>query len=69
MNALKHMEAIFVALVAVALGVSFFTTTPKPLDVAADSAVVARNDVRDVTIPVVTIAAKRLTADEKAALI
>ncbi len=69
MNALKHMEAIFVAIVAVALSVSFFTTDTKPLAIAADSALIARNDVRDTTMPVVVVAAKRLTAAEKAALI
>ena len=66
MNALKHMESIFVAIAAVALSLAFFTTETKPLDVAAAPTVAVQN-VTD--MPVVTIAAKRLTAAEKAALI
>ena len=65
MNALKHMEAIFVGIVTIALSVAFFTTETKPLTVAADGQLIARSDVQ---MPVVTIAAKRLTAAEKAAL-
>ncbi len=66
MNALKHMEAIFVAIAAVALGIAFATTEPKALDVAADSGIVAKAEVN---MPVVVVAAKRLSAAEKAALI
>jgi len=66
MNALKHMEAIFVAIAGVALSVAFVTTEPKALDVAADGSLLAKAEVN---MPVVTIAAKRLTAAEKAALI
>ncbi|WUR15138.1 hypothetical protein E7V67_008535 [[Empedobacter] haloabium] len=66
MNALKHMEAIFVVAAAVALSVTFATTETKPLTVAADPVVSVQGDA---PMPVVTIAAKRLTAAEKAALI
>ncbi|AXA91559.1 hypothetical protein [Massilia sp. YMA4] len=66
MNALKHMEAIFVVVAAVALSVTFATTETKPLTVAADPVVSVQGDA---PMPVVTIAAKRLTAAEKAALI
>ncbi|QGZ42102.1 hypothetical protein IP92_05508 [Pseudoduganella flava] len=65
MNALKHMEAIFVGIATISLSVAFFTTETKPLTVAADGQLVVQSDVR---MPVVTIAAKRLTAAEKAAL-
>ncbi|GGY86930.1 hypothetical protein ACFFTM_16125 [Pseudoduganella plicata] len=66
MNALKHMEAIFVVAAAVALSVTFVTTEPQPLAVSADRTVVTQSEA---PMPVVTIAAKRLTAAEKAALI
>lgn len=66
MNALKHMEAIFVVVAAVALSVTFATTEPQPLMVAADPVVTVQEET---PMPVVTIAAKRLTAAEKAALI
>lgn len=66
MNALKHMEAIFAVVATIALGVAFATTEPRALTVAADSTIAAQADT---TMPVVTIAAKRLTAAEKAALI
>lgn len=70
MNALKHMEAIFVVVAAVALSVTFATTEPQPLAVSADRTVVTQADMQaDTPMPVVTIAAKRLTAAEKAALI
>ncbi len=65
MNALKHMEAVFVVVAAVALSVTFFTTETKPLDVAADSTIAVQN-VAD--IPVVTIVGKRINSAEKAAL-
>lgn len=66
MNALKHMEAIFTVVATIALGVAFATTEPRALEVAADSTVIAQAQA---DMPVVTIAAKRLTAAEKAALI
>lgn len=70
MNALKHMEAIFVVVAAVALSVTFATTETQPLAVSADRTVVTQADMQaDTPMPVVTIAAKRLTAAEKAALI
>ncbi len=66
MNALKHMEAIFVVVASVALGLAFATTEPKAIEVAADPVVAVQAEQ---PMPVVTIAAKRLTAAEKAALI
>jgi hypothetical protein len=65
MNALKHMESIFVGVAAIALSISFFTAETKPLTVAADGPLIVHSDVK---MPVVTIAAKRLTPAEKAAL-
>jgi hypothetical protein len=59
MKALKHIEATFVIAAALAIA-----TTPV-LHVAADP-VVAKVDS---SIPTVVVAAKRLTAAEKAALI
>jgi hypothetical protein len=66
MNALKHMEAIFFAVAAVAVSATFATAEPQPLVVAAERPLFIHPDV---DMPVVTIAAKRLTAVEKAALI
>jgi energy-converting hydrogenase Eha subunit E len=63
MKALKHMEAIFVVAAALATVTSFATATPPVLQVAADP-VVAKVDSN---IPTVVVAAKRLTAAEKAA--
>jgi len=65
MNALKHMEAIFVIAAALATVTSFATATTPVLHVAADP-VVAKVDS---SIPTVVVAAKRLTAAEKAAQI
>ena len=65
MKALKHMEAIFVIAAALATVTSFATATPPALHAAADP-VVAKVDT---SIPTVVVAAKRLTAAEKAALI
>ncbi|WP_426171144.1 hypothetical protein [Pseudoduganella sp. R-34] len=65
MKALKHMEAIFVIAAALATVTSFATATTPVLHVAADP-VVAKVDT---SIPTVVVAAKRLTAAEKAALI
>jgi hypothetical protein len=65
MNALKHMEAIFVTAAVIAVGTSFFTTETQPLLVAADRPLFIHPDLH---VPVVTIAAKRLTPEEKQAL-
>jgi hypothetical protein len=65
MNALKHMEAIFIIAVALAAVTSFATATTPVLHVAANP-VVAKVDT---SMPTVVVAAKRLTAAEKAALI
>lgn len=65
MNALKHMEAVFVVVAAAALSVTFFTTEAKPLDVAADSTIAVQN-VAD--MPVVTIVGKRINSAGKTAL-
>jgi hypothetical protein len=66
MNALKHMEAIFVAAAVFAVGTSFFTTETRPLPVAADRPLFVHPDAN---VPVVTVVAKRLTPAEKQALI
>ncbi|WP_028103914.1 hypothetical protein [Pseudoduganella violaceinigra] len=65
MNALKHMEAIFVVAAALATVTSFATATTPVLRVSADPVVVKV----DSSMPTVVVAAKRLTAAEKAALI
>lgn len=65
MNVLKNFEAIFVAAAALATVTSYATATPPVLHVAA-APVVAKADAN---IPTVVVAAKRLSAAEKAALI
>jgi hypothetical protein len=60
MQALKHMEVIFVAAALVGVGVSVATTDAVPLQVAAE-----RSPVIHDNIPVVTITAKRLAPAEK----
>jgi hypothetical protein len=60
MNIAKNMEAIFAAAIVVVSATSFATAAVNPpvIMVKADS----------VTMPTVTVTAKRLTAAEKAAL-
>ena len=65
MNALKHMEAIFFVVAAVGITAAISTSEPQPLVVAADRPLFIHPDVQ---MPVVTVAAKRLTPAEKAAL-
>lgn len=65
MKALKHFEATFVIAATLAIVTSFATATTPVLHVAA-TPVVAKADS---SIPTVVVAAKRLTAAEKAALI
>jgi hypothetical protein len=65
MNALKHMEAIFFVVAAVGITTAIATSDPQPLVVAADRPLFIHPDVK---MPVVTVAARRLTPAEKAAL-
>ena len=65
MNALKHMEAIFFAVAAIGITAAIATTDTQPLVVAADRPLFVHPDVH---MPIVTIAAKRLTPAEKAEL-
>ncbi|XLZ72162.1 hypothetical protein ABT364_09430 [Massilia sp. SR12] len=65
MKALKNFEAIFVVAAALGIVTSYATATTPVLYVAADPVVVKA----DANIPTVVVAAKRLTAAEKAALI
>ena len=57
MNIAKNMEAIFVAIIAVA-AVPKFRAAPAPIAASADQA----------TMHTVYVSAKRLSAEEKAAL-
>jgi hypothetical protein len=65
MNALKHMEAIFFTVAAIGVAAAFATSETQPLVVAADRPLFIHPDVQ---LPVVTVAAKRLTPAEKAEL-
>lgn len=61
MNIAKNMEAIFVAAIVVASATSFATAAvraPEVITVKAEAS----------AMPTVTVTAKRLTAEEKAAL-
>lgn len=65
MNALKHMELIFLAAAAIGITAAVATSEPRPLLVAADRPLFIHPDVE---MPVVTVTAKRLTPAEKAEL-
>ena len=62
MNALKHMEAIFFTVAAVGVCAAIATSDTQPLIVSADRPLFIHPDVQ---LPVVTVAAKRLTPAEK----
>jgi len=68
MNIAKNMEIIFVAAAIVAGATSFATAADGRVDVylPADKAVVVAK--ADITMPTVTVTAKRLSAAEKAVL-
>lgn len=65
MNIAKHMEAIFLAVVAVIGATTFASAAPR--SVAPAPAVVA-TAAADPAIPVVVVSARRLSAAEKAGL-
>ncbi|HEX8476694.1 MAG TPA: hypothetical protein VF663_00085 [Telluria sp.] len=64
MNALKHMEAIFVVALSVA-GIGSYLAATAP-DAHASAAPARTATVAAPDMPVVTVVAKRLTAEEKA---
>ncbi|MDQ1814292.1 hypothetical protein [Massilia scottii] len=63
MNIAKHMEAIFLAVVAV-IGATTFATAGTPLQRSAPSVAAAT----EAAMPVVVVSARRLSAAEKAQL-
>ena len=65
MNALKHMEVIFFTVAAVGVCAAIADSETQPLIVSADRPLFTHPDVQ---MPVVTVAAKRLTPAEKAEL-
>jgi hypothetical protein len=67
MNVLKNMEIIFVAAASLAVATSYATASTPVIEVPA--AAVATVAAAPAKMPVVVVAAKRLTAAEKAALI
>ncbi|MRV74021.1 hypothetical protein GJ700_20135 [Duganella sp. FT92W] len=71
MNVLKNMEVIFVFAAALGAATSYATASEPVITMAADADMVAVNagTAADANIPVVVVAAKRLTAAEKAALL
>ncbi len=68
MNVLKNMELIFVAAASLAVVTSYATASTPALEVPA-VAVVTVAAAPASKMPVIVVAAKRLTAAEKAALI
>ncbi|MGV7211184.1 hypothetical protein ACLB1G_25390 [Oxalobacteraceae bacterium A2-2] len=66
MNIAKNMEAIFVSALVV-IGATTFATAAVPDQVQATAAVKADTAYAG-SMPVVTVTAKRLTAEQKAAL-
>lgn len=69
MNVLKNMEIIFVAAASLAVATSYATASTPVIEVPAAAAAVATVAAAPAKMPVVVVAAKRLTAAEKAALI
>ncbi|WP_107870649.1 hypothetical protein [Pseudoduganella sp. UC29_71] len=67
MNVLKNMEVIFAAAASLALVTTYATASAPVIEVPA--AAVATVAAAPAKMPVVVVAAKRLTAAEKAALI
>jgi hypothetical protein len=67
MNALKNMEIIFVFAAALGAATSYATASEPVIAVAADAGIVATEAI-DANVPVIVVAAKRLTPAEKAAL-
>ena len=65
MNTLKHMEIIFFTVAAIGVTAAIATSETQPLIVSADRPLFIHPDVQ---MPVVTIAAKRLSPAEKAEL-
>lgn len=70
MNALKNMEVIFVFAAALGAATSYATASEPVIAVAADAGIVAVEvvEVVDAAVPVIVVAAKRLSAEQKAAL-
>jgi biopolymer transport protein ExbD len=68
MNVLKNMELIFVVAASLAVVTSYATASAPVINVPA-AAVAATAPATDAKMAVVVVAAKRLTAAEKAALI
>ena len=73
MNVLKNMEVIFATAATLALAASYATASAPVLAVPADAFATVSNvaavAAAPATMPVVVVAARRLTAAEKAALI
>ncbi len=67
MNALKNMEVIFVFAAALGAATSYATASEPVVNMAADADMVAMAS-DTAAMPVVVVAAKRLTPAEKAAL-
>jgi hypothetical protein len=68
MNIAKNMEIIFVAAAVIAGATTFATAADERADVIVPAAKVMVVAKSDVSMPTVTVSAKRLTAAEKAAL-
>lgn len=62
MNVLKHMEAIFIATVALAVSSSYLVDAIPEAHASAPAAMRASAT----SVPVITVSAKRMTAEEKA---
>ncbi|GAB2877712.1 hypothetical protein GCM10027277_53840 [Pseudoduganella ginsengisoli] len=67
MNVLKNMEVIFIFAAALGAATSYATASEPVITMAAEAEVMTAQ-ATDANVPVVVVAAKRLTAAEKAAL-
>lgn len=68
MNVLKNMEVIFVFAAALGAATSYATASERAIVMAADVEAVVAEATEVANVPVIVVAAKRLTAAEKAAL-
>lgn len=62
MNVLKHMEAVFIATVTLAVSSSYLIDSIPEAHATAPAALRASAN----SVPVITVSAKRMTAEEKA---
>ena len=66
MNILKHMEAVFIATLALAVSTSYLVEAIPDANAKAPASAVATDSAGAPAVVVVTVRAKRMSAEEKA---